>query len=463
MNTIIIPTWNNYNMLVRCLESIRSLTREAEYRVFVVDNGSTDETPNYLKALEKQGYPLCIYTNKTNEGFVKATNRGTREAGKGDNICWMNDDTQVVDGLWLHKLECDLQDPTVGMAVPISNYVMHLQRFDQSYELPEKHFTNLVVYFVGLMRWDVFEKVGYLDERFGIGGNDDMDFSIRLRDAGYKLLVDRTVFCYHYGSQTLLRDGDQKAYEDINTTTRQILIDKWGQAKVDWLFKLDETLIETGALKEELVFNVKQFGALKEEVPEPFGRNYFETTTVRPYRRDGLWLAYFYRRAAALVYSLQLPIGATVLDAGCAMGMEVEALRMMGCDAWGIDTSEYALEQAREDMRPYLFCDSIDAPLAIPPNGTGERRYDLILCVEVLEHLHKADSESALENLCHFTDAVLFSSTPTDHAEPTHYNVQEPAYWHLLFAQQGFMPDLNFDARFITDWATLYRRTPSAN
>lgn len=455
MNTIIIPTTNNYNMLVRCLESIRDLTQQAEYRVIVVDNGSTDETPKYIMDLRTQGFPIEAYRFAENVGFVKATNTGTEMVRKGENICWMNDDVQITDPLWLHKLECDLQDPSVGMVVPISNYVMHLQRFDQSYQLPQKHFTNLVVYFVGLMRWDVFEKVGYLDERFGMGGNDDMDYSIRSRQAGYKLLVDRSVFCYHYGSQTLLRNGDQKAYENVNTTTRAILIEKWGQSVVDWLFKLDNHLIETGDLEKAQMLP-KEFVA-----KELFGRDYFETTTVRPYRRDDRWLHYFYRRAATIMLTLGLPEGATVLDAGCAMGMEVEAWRMMGLDAWGIDASEYALSQAREDMRKYLVRGWLDVLEMYPKRG--DKKFDVVVCVEVLEHLHKDKSEQALKNLCAITDWILFSSTPNDHTEPTHFNVQPPHYWHLLFAAQGFQPVTTYDASFITEWATLYQRVKHAD
>ena len=43
----------------------------------------------------------------------------------------------------------------------------------------------------------------------------------------------------------------------------------------------------------------------------------------------------------------------TVLDAGCAMGMLVAALRDLGVEAYGVDLSEYAISQVREDIRPY--------------------------------------------------------------------------------------------------------------
>lgn len=240
-----MPTWNNFEYLVRAVESIRDYTQEAQWRLVVVDNGSTDETPGYLRHLIQTGVPLTIIELPSNRGFVTATNAGLAEVRPGENVCLMNDDIQIVDPLWLKKLEADLQDPLIGMVVPVSNYVMWLQKAALSFQIPfKKHETNLVVYFCGLMRYDAFQKVGYLDERFGMGGNDDMDYSIRMHDAGYKLWIDREVFVLHYGSRTLLRNNDTAAYDKINQDTRKLLIEKWGEVKVSALFDLPEPLKE---------------------------------------------------------------------------------------------------------------------------------------------------------------------------------------------------------------------------
>jgi chromosome segregation ATPase len=54
---------------------------------------------------------------------------------------------------------------------------------------------------------------------------------------------------------------------------------------------------------------------------------------------------------------------------------------------------------------------------------------------------------------------VLFSSTPTDHRELTHFNVQPPEYWAEIFARHGFFRDVDFDASFINPWAVRFRRS----
>ena len=67
-------------------------------------------------------------------------------------------------------------------------------------------------------------------------------------------------------------------------------------------------------------------------------------------------------------------------------------------------------------------------------------------------------AEAAAANLCQYTDDILFSSSPYDYKEPTHFNVQPVEYWVRLFARHGFIHDVDFDATFITPWAMRLRR-----
>ena len=167
----------------------------------------------------------------------------------------------------------------------------------------------------------------------------------------------------------------------------------------------------------------------------------------RAYCRDASWLEFFGGIAREIVSRIA---PATVLDAGCAMGMVVEALRDRGVEAFGVDISEYAIQNVREDVRPFCRVGSILEPFP--------RRYDLIVCIEVLEHLPPRDAERAVANFTRFADDVLFSSTPKDFKETTHFNVQPPEWWAELFARHGFYRDVGFDASFITPWAVRFRR-----
>lgn len=159
------------------------------------------------------------------------------------------------------------------------------------------------------------------------------------------------------------------------------------------------------------------------------------------------WGAFFSKIADAIVVELR---PRSVLDAGCGIGFLVEALRDRGIEAWGIDISKYAIEQTSDRIRPFCAVHSVTEEL--------DRDFDLIVCIEVLEHLPADLAERAVENLTNHTDSVLFSSTPDDFREPSHIHVQPTEYWVELFARRGFQRDIDFDAEFVAPHAIRFKR-----
>jgi SAM-dependent methyltransferase len=180
---------------------------------------------------------------------------------------------------------------------------------------------------------------------------------------------------------------------------------------------------------------------------QTFDAYYFAHCCGAPYKRDAHWLGFFGAIADRIVAQIQ---PRRVLDAGCALGILVETLRDRGVDAEGIDLSSYAIANVHEPIKP--FCRQGSIADEFP------ERYDLIVSIEVLEHMPARDGEAAIANFCRHTDDVLFSSTPNDHRELSHVNVQPGEYWAELFAQHGFYRDVDFDASFLTPWAVRFRR-----
>jgi SAM-dependent methyltransferase len=167
-----------------------------------------------------------------------------------------------------------------------------------------------------------------------------------------------------------------------------------------------------------------------------------------PYRcGEPIWEQSFAAKAREITARLA---PRTVLDAGCAIGFLVQALRREGVEAYGVDVSEWAISQVPEAIRPHCWEGSIAAEL--------ERDYDLITCIEVLEHLPGDEARAAVANLCRHTSRVLFSSTPDHFDEVTHVNVRPPEYWAALFAAHGFVRDVDFDATFISPHAVLFQK-----
>ena len=181
---------------------------------------------------------------------------------------------------------------------------------------------------------------------------------------------------------------------------------------------------------------------------EAYDRHYFETGCGPiPYdRAQPHWLAFFSGIAERIVADIG---PRTVLDAGCAKGFLVEALRDRGVEAYGIDISAYAIGEVRPDIRRFCRLASVTQPIG--------QRYDLIVCIEVLEHLSVQEGERALANICRSATDVLFSSTPDDLDEPTHVNVRPRSFWIDRFADQGFRLDTTFDAAFVAPHAMRFR------
>lgn len=166
-----------------------------------------------------------------------------------------------------------------------------------------------------------------------------------------------------------------------------------------------------------------------------------------PYERNELRIAAFDQIAERIIADFRPRM---VLDAGCAMGFLVERLRARGVEAWGMDISEYAIANVHPDIKEYCWVGSITDPFP--------QRYDLIISIEVVEHMQPADSTRAIENLCRFTDNIILSSTPYDYKEDTHFNVNPPDYWAREMARHQFFHDVDYDATYITDWAMRFYR-----
>ncbi len=188
-----------------------------------------------------------------------------------------------------------------------------------------------------------------------------------------------------------------------------------------------------------------------------YDQHYFETYHTAdgpvPYdRAHPEWLQFFGAVADRIVADIK---PRRVLDVGCAKGFLVEALRDRGVEAFGIDVSAYAIGEVRPDVRPYCRVASATDPF--------DETYDLITCIEVLEHMDEAGGRRAIANICAAAGDVLFSSTPDDFTEPTHVNVRSRTWWIEQFAEQAFPLDVEYDAGFIAGHAMRFKQGPGSD
>lgn len=182
-----------------------------------------------------------------------------------------------------------------------------------------------------------------------------------------------------------------------------------------------------------------------------YNKKFYESCCGDNYDDTEHWTKFFGRIARNIV---DLFSPKTVLDAGCAYGYLVKELRDLGVEAYGFDISEFAISQADESIRPYVAAHSVTEKL--PDNFPD--KFDLVITIEVLEHILPLDGEKAIKNLCSYSDTVIFTSTPSDLNNRTHVNVQQQEYWAKIFAANSFFHDLTCPVDFICPWAMLFRR-----
>jgi GT2 family glycosyltransferase len=214
--SIVVLCYNGLEETTRpCLESIIKNTPADSYELVVVDNASADGTAEYLKMFAAQHANVKIQLNDTNKGYAGGNNDGIKLA-QGQYIVLLNNDTLVPEG-WLERLIKLFKDqPSVGLVGPVTNSAGNEQRIELA-GLNEKNFekiagayidrqkdvwftTEKLGFFCVAMRRALLEKIGYLDEKFGIGMFEDDDYCIRAKKAGFTLAVVEDCFVYHKGS-----------------------------------------------------------------------------------------------------------------------------------------------------------------------------------------------------------------------------------------------------------------------
>lgn len=128
---------------------------------------------------------------------------------------------------------------------------------------------------------------------------------------------------------------------------------------------------------------------------------------------------------------LQLFPAKTVVDVGCGSGTWARTYQDQGCEILGIDGEIVRSEQLL--IRPETFTRrNLMEPLRI------DRRFDLVHCLEVAEHLDESRAESFVADLCRLGDVVVFSAAIPGQGGTHHVNEQFQSYWVEAFRRNGF-------------------------
>ncbi|MEY3658227.1 MAG: hypothetical protein RL425_988 [Pseudomonadota bacterium] len=226
--TVIIPTRNRVDLLRTCLEGVAS-TDYPRLDVIVVDNGSDDpETLNYLAAMERSHIRVMRHPGPFNYSTIN--NRAAR-AAKGQLLCLLNNDIEVISPDWLsimamqavredvgavgaQLLYPDGRIQHAGVVIGVGNAAGHAHRFVRPREegyfrrhmLPQ--FTSAVTGACLLVDRDRFLAVGGLDERNFAVAYNDVDLCLRLNERGWQSLYEPRAVLIHHESVSRGQDLD---------------------------------------------------------------------------------------------------------------------------------------------------------------------------------------------------------------------------------------------------------------
>jgi GT2 family glycosyltransferase len=225
--SICIVTFQACNLLRDCLLSIRENPPDGRYEVVIVDNGSSDGT---VQMLRDEFPELCLIENRTNRGYTAPMNQALRQ-GRGRFLLQLNPDTLVLPGALQNLMDFFDAHPEAGICGPkvlnrdgslqkpcrrgesrpwavftyftglwklfprsklFGGYLMNYMDEDQTHEAAGVSGSCM------LIRREVIEAIGYLDERF-FAYQEDADFCFQARRAGWKIFYVPSARIIHYG------------------------------------------------------------------------------------------------------------------------------------------------------------------------------------------------------------------------------------------------------------------------
>lgn len=259
---IIIPVWNQVDVTMACIDGIIKNT-DYPYKLILVDNGSESQTMKYLEDLKKRSpCEIEVIRNEKNLGFVKAVNQGLR-ASKAPYACIMNNDTIPAPG-WLERLvEFSEANKEAGLMNPMCDGDPLISLEDHARNAARNRGKymemNQCFLFATLIKREVIEKIGYLDEEFGMGCCEDADYAKRSGRAGYRCVRVDSSYVHHKHTVSFLALGDRN---DLVSKNEQILFNKWGRpVRVGACFTLNENVkdSEIENLLRQLLFLAREW------------------------------------------------------------------------------------------------------------------------------------------------------------------------------------------------------------
>lgn len=246
LTSVVVVSYNQWHLTERCLQSIADQSDTDALEIIVVDNASSDETPQRLQSWQSQDPKRRrIVLNQDNLGFGPAVNQGLALA-MGDYLIILNNDIIVGPG-WARGLRRHLEiNPQLGILCPITNNIGNEAQVALDGTTPEEVFDSarhynlgkvgqvlpltIAAFFCVMIPRHVYTRLGGLDEQFVPGFFEDDDYCLRIKELGLHIGCAEDVFVYHELSAS---------FDKVSSSRRQAIFErnkalfelKWGAWK----------------------------------------------------------------------------------------------------------------------------------------------------------------------------------------------------------------------------------------
>lgn len=261
--SLIIPTRNAHELVRQCIDSIVQLTSYPAYEIILIDNGSDDiEALAYFESIGQQP-GIRVFRDDGPFNYSALNNHAVRQA-RGQLVGLINNDIEVISPHWLDEMVALAMQPSVGavgarlwfpddrlqhggVILGIGGIANHAHKFLPKGEYGYFGRAELLQEFSAvtaaclIIRKTVFEHVSGLDEKHLRIAFNDVDFCLRVREAGYVNVWTPYAELYHYESATRGMEDSPEKQQRFNSEVAY-MAERWPSILTDYAYNPNLTL-----------------------------------------------------------------------------------------------------------------------------------------------------------------------------------------------------------------------------
>ncbi len=248
--SIIIPFKDQVSFLKKCVGSILEKTSYKNYEIVLANNGSKlEETTSYIKQMAVDNSSISICDIDIPFNFSKINNLAVEQAS-GEYLLFLNNDTQIISESWLETMVAELEQDKVGVVgakllyedgtvqhagviLGVGHIAGHAFRFAKDSDAGQLRRANSTQEYLAvtgaclLTKRNIFIETDKFDEEHLSVSNNDVDYCLKVHDAGYKVVYTPFAKLYHFESKSRSSDlakSELERYKKEVNFMRQ----KWG-------------------------------------------------------------------------------------------------------------------------------------------------------------------------------------------------------------------------------------------